>query len=67
MADFITRRPPAATVTGVKLTSRVMSFDPRRSLEELDIHPRPIQQSLADTIAWFRQIGWLPDRNASTR
>jgi dihydroflavonol-4-reductase len=32
LADVFTHRSPAATVTGVKLTRRVMHFDPRRSL-----------------------------------
>lgn len=59
MADVLTHRPPAATVTGVKLTHRRMHFDPRRSLAELDLHPRPIDESLAETIAWFRQQGWI--------
>jgi dihydroflavonol-4-reductase len=60
LADVVTHRPPAATVTGVKLTRRVMHFDPRRSLEELGLKPRPVAESLADAVAWFRSVGWLP-------
>jgi dihydroflavonol-4-reductase len=49
-------------VTGVKLTRRRMHFDPSRSLAELDLHPRPVIESLSDAIAWFRAVGWLrPD------
>jgi dihydroflavonol-4-reductase len=58
-ADVITQRAPAATVTGVKLTRRHMHFDARRSLDELGLYPRPVQESLADAIAWFRSVGWL--------
>jgi dihydroflavonol-4-reductase len=59
-ADVITHRCPAATVTGVKLTRRLMHFDARRSLAELGLRPRPVAESLADAVAWFRAVGWLP-------
>jgi dihydroflavonol-4-reductase len=59
VADVFTHRPPAATVTGVKLTRRVMHFDARRSLAELGLGPRPVAESLAETVAWFRAAGWL--------
>ncbi len=59
LADVVTHRPPAATVTGVKLTRRVMHFAARRSLDELGLRPRPVSQSLADAVAWFREAGWL--------
>jgi dihydroflavonol-4-reductase len=59
VADNITHRSPAATVTGVRLTRRVMHFDPRRSLDELSLFPRPVEQSLKDAVAWYRAEGWL--------
>jgi dihydroflavonol-4-reductase len=59
LADVFTHRAPAATVTGVKLTRRTMHFDARRSLDQLGLQPRPIDQSLADALDWFRQRGWL--------
>lgn len=59
VADVLTHRAPAATVTGVKLTRRVMHFDARRSLAELGLSPRPVRQSLAEAAAWFRAIGWV--------
>jgi dihydroflavonol-4-reductase len=59
VADVFTHRAPAATVTGVKLTRRVMHFDARRSLAELGLRPRPVTESLADAVAWFRAMGWL--------
>ncbi len=60
VADVWTHRPPAATVTGVKLTRRVMHFDARRSLDELGLRPRPAAESLADAVAWFREVGYSP-------
>lgn len=59
VADVYTHRAPAATVTGVKLTRRRMHFDPSRSLAELKLHPRPVVETLAETVAWFRSCGWL--------
>jgi dihydroflavonol-4-reductase len=59
LADVVTHRPPAATVTGVKLTRRRMHFDARRSLAELDLRPRPVADTLAETVSWFRARGWM--------
>jgi hopanoid-associated sugar epimerase len=59
LADVVTHRPPAATVTGVKLTRRRMHFDPRRSLLELGLAPRPVETSLRDAVTWYREVGWL--------
>jgi dihydroflavonol-4-reductase len=59
VADTWTRRMPLATVTGVRLTRRVMTFDSRHSLDELGLRPRPVRQALADALAWFRAAGWL--------
>jgi dihydroflavonol-4-reductase len=59
IADVFTHRMPAATVTGVKLTRRRMHFDARRSLAELNLHPRPVADTLAETVAWFRAVGWI--------
>jgi len=59
VADVVTQKMPLATVTGVKLTRRRMHFDPRRSLAELGLHPRPVADALADALAWYRTRGWL--------
>jgi dihydroflavonol-4-reductase len=59
IADVWTHRPPAATLTGVQLTRRRMHFDAGRSLAELGLQPRPVAESLAETVAWFRSAGWI--------
>jgi dihydroflavonol-4-reductase len=64
LADVWTRRMPIATVTGVRLTRRVMSFDARASLEELGLQTRPVREALAEALAWYHEIGWL-DEHAS--
>jgi dihydroflavonol-4-reductase len=59
VADAITGHMPAATVTGVKLTRRRMHFDASKSLAELEIRPRAVGDSIAEAVAWFREVGWL--------
>jgi dihydroflavonol-4-reductase len=63
LADVVTHRAPAATITGVKLTRRRMHFDAQRSLAELGLQPRPVAATLAETVAWFRAMGWLDRRS----
>jgi dihydroflavonol-4-reductase len=62
LADVFTHAMPTATITGVKLTRRTMRFDARRSLEELGLRPRPVAESLAEAVAWFRRMGSIPAR-----
>jgi dihydroflavonol-4-reductase len=62
LADAVTGVVPAATVTGVKLTRRRMHFDASRSLKELGIAPRPASESIAETVQWFREVGWIGGR-----
>ncbi len=59
VADVFTGTTPAASVTGVKLTRRRMHFDASRSLAELGLTPRPVRDSLAEAVAWFRRVGWV--------
>jgi dihydroflavonol-4-reductase len=59
LADVCTHRVPAASVTGVKLTQRVMHFDAGPSLAELGLEPRPVIDSLRDAVVWFRAVGWI--------
>ncbi|MFO0841236.1 MAG: SDR family oxidoreductase [Gemmataceae bacterium] len=59
VADVWTKRVPAATLTGVLLTRRRMHFDASASLRELGVTPRPVAESLADAVAWFRAAGWM--------
>ena len=59
VADLWMTHPPAATLTGVRLTRRRMHFDASASLEELGLSPRPIRQSIAEAVEWFRASGMI--------
>ena len=56
-ADRVSGRPPKATVTGIRLTRREMTFDASATLKELGLTPRPAADSLADALAWLRDAG----------
>jgi dihydroflavonol-4-reductase len=58
-ADHVTGRMPRATVTGLRLARRLMHFDPSRSLNELGLKPRGLDQSLRDAVEWLRASGLL--------
>jgi dihydroflavonol-4-reductase len=53
-ADSFTGRMPMATLTGIRLAQRIMHFDSSRSLAELGLKPRSIQDALADAVCWLR-------------
>jgi dihydroflavonol-4-reductase len=58
-ADHISHRMPMATVTGVLLTKRTMHFDPSETFTELNLKPRPIEESARDAVSWYRQQHWI--------
>lgn len=54
-ADYVSKKSPQASVTGLRLARRLMHFDASRSLHELGLEPRPIRNSLIDAVAWLNQ------------
>jgi len=48
-----------ATVTGVRLTKRSMYFDPSKSLEELGMQPRSVEESTRDAVQWYQEQNWI--------
>jgi dihydroflavonol-4-reductase len=56
-AHHITGRMPRATMTGVRLARRLMHFDPSRSLAELGLVPRGLDESLEETVTWLQSAG----------
>jgi dihydroflavonol-4-reductase len=55
----ITKKPPMAPLTGVRLARSSMAFDCRKAQAELHWQCRPLAQSLIDTIRDFDRRGLL--------
>lgn len=54
LADWITRRPPAAPIEGVRLAGRLVSFDASRARRDLGFRTRPLEETLRDALDWMR-------------
>lgn len=57
ISDYITRRPPKAPVTGVRLAGRLVWFDSSKAVKQLGLAQRPIIASVEDEIRWLAQEG----------
>jgi len=55
ISTYITKKMPKAPVTGVRLAGRKVSFDSSRARQELGFAPRPLDETLADTLAWLKR------------
>ncbi|MBM3487587.1 MAG: NAD-dependent epimerase/dehydratase family protein [Alphaproteobacteria bacterium] len=65
VADHITKNPPKAPVTGVRLCRSPMIFDSSKAVAELGLPQTPIETALADAIRWMAATGLL--RRTPTR
>jgi dihydroflavonol-4-reductase len=55
----ITKKPPVAPITGVRLARTSMAFDCNKARSELGWSCRTLEQSLRDAIAWMSRRGLL--------
>ena len=58
-ADVVSGKTPAACIAGVQLTRRPPPQAPNGDLQRLGVTPRSLEESLAATIAWFREAAWI--------
>lgn len=65
-ADWVSKTPPTAPLTGVKLANSPMVFDCAKAQRELGFAPRPVRESLREVIAWFEGEGYLETLPASS-
>jgi dihydroflavonol-4-reductase len=65
VADHVTRRPPAAPVTGVRLAGVNARFDNRATRAALRWDPRPLDESLTESLADYRRRGLLAETGAA--
>ena len=59
VSDFITHRPPAAPMNGVRLTRRPMFFNSDKAVHELGFSQNAIKDALADGIEWMNNKGLI--------
>ncbi len=55
----LTKRPPTAPLTGVRLAGRRVRFSNAKARDELGFAPPPVDQALADAVSWMRETGLL--------
>lgn len=55
----VTGKPPKAPLTGVRLAGRQILFSSEKALRELGWQAEPVEPALVETIAWFRDKGFL--------
>lgn len=59
LADYVTRRPPRAPLTGVRLAGANMGFDSSKAVRELGLRPRPVRDALAAALVWLVELGFV--------
>ena len=59
--SIVTKRPPLAPLTGVRLARTPMRFDSGKAIRELGLPETPLETSLRDALAWFAEQRLLPD------
>jgi len=55
----VTKRPPNAPLTGVRLAGRRVRFDATKARDKLGFAPPPVDRALAEAIAWMTEAGML--------
>ena len=59
VSDRFTGTPPQAPKTGVRLARVPIKLDNSKARRELGINFRPIRESLADEVQWFKDLGMV--------
>jgi dihydroflavonol-4-reductase len=59
LAAIVTRRPPLLPLEGVDMIRHGQHFDCGKAQAELGLRVRPLAETLADALAWFRAEGRL--------
>jgi len=54
VSDFITHRPPAVPLGGVKMAKHLMYFDASKAVRELGLPQNPVEYALENAVRWMR-------------
>ncbi len=55
----LTGREPLIPLAGVQMAGKFMFFDSAKAVRELGLPRRPVTESLASAVAWFRAEGYV--------
>lgn len=59
-ADHVTKKTPGVPLNGVKMARHRMFFDPSRAIAELGLPQTPLETTVTDAVAYFREMGYVP-------
>jgi dihydroflavonol-4-reductase len=59
LLSYITRKPPLTSASWVRVGSHYSWWDCTKAREKLGLGQRPIEESLAEAVAWFQDNGYL--------
>ena len=54
-SNYITGKPPAVPLGGVKMAKYFMYFDPAKAIRELGLPQNPVENALEEAVSWFRE------------
>lgn len=58
LSRWITHRPPAIPLTGVRMAGKFMYFDSSKAVTELQMPQTPIKRALQKATDWYRKHGY---------
>lgn len=59
MISLVTRREPLIPFEGVRMAKKLMFFRTEKAVRELGLSQTPVETALADSVAWFRDNGYV--------
>ncbi|MDA8090564.1 MAG: NAD-dependent epimerase/dehydratase family protein [Nitrospiraceae bacterium] len=62
VSRFLTRKPPAIPLTGVKMAGKYMYYDSTKAQNELKMPKTPIKKAVMQAIEWFTGNGYVSAR-----
>ncbi len=58
LSDRLTHRPPLSTPAEIEYASQYLWFDNAKARQELGLELRPVEESVRESVAWFRGRGY---------
>lgn len=62
VSDFITHKPPLAPAEAVRMSKKLMFFDPSKAVKELGMPQTPVEEALGRAARWFMDNGYVKGR-----